>query len=46
MSDQEILHKLFEMAVHYDEGWTLYDLQCDLEEIFAEVNKRCGLSNS
>ena len=40
MSDQDIIAKLNEMREHYDEGWTLYDLQNDLEDIFMALAGR------
>ena len=41
MTNEEIIDKLEEMRIHYDEeNWTMYDLQNDLEEIFMELEKR------
>jgi hypothetical protein len=41
MNDQEILDKLDEIARRYNqEGWPLYDLTNDLEELFAEMDLR------
>lgn len=40
MSNEQIIQKLDEMRRHYDEGWTMHDLQNDLEEIFYELVKR------
>lgn len=34
MTTTELIQALVKMRKRYHAGWTLYDLQCDLEEIF------------
>lgn len=40
MSDKEIIALLEKMRNAYNGGWTLYDLQNDLEEIFMALENR------
>lgn len=40
MTDEQIIAALQQMRRHYDEGWTLHELQNDLENIFRGLEER------
>lgn len=47
MTDEEILQQLTDIAHrYYEDNWPLYDLQCDLEELFDVCRNRKTINTS